>query len=62
MARGRIKAHSKKRRPGNSQQATSHAHDTPIIVATNAVPKTKRKEPKMYLPSTVYLICSQFSE
>tara|TARA_B110000483_G_scaffold58872_1_gene73470 strand:+ start:1890 stop:2039 length:150 start_codon:yes stop_codon:yes gene_type:complete len=41
IVKGRIKVHSKNFRPGNSQQATSQAHVTPIKVDKIAVLKTK---------------------
>ena len=53
MVSGRINAHSKKRRPGNSQQATSQAQETPVKTDKARVPRTRMKDPFKYFPSTV---------
>src|SRR5690606_36860008 len=58
---GRISAHSKTRRPGNSHVTTSHAVATPITSVSTPTPRTSSAEFRRYSGRTVEARCDHVS-
>jgi hypothetical protein len=61
MAKGKIKAHSNSRLPGNSQVATNHAVMMPMLATPTVTPKAKTKVVHAYPGNTVFIRCQSTS-
>jgi hypothetical protein len=62
MAKGKIKAHSNSRLPGNSQVATNHAVMMPMLATPTVTPKANSKVVHAYPGNTVLMRCQRTPE